>query len=194
MLAKHQRYGSPAETHFGLAVARGRVTQAVADEVIALSDRGVHVLGFPSSEVVSASSCAVALPTPSDSYRSLAVADLLPDGDGGGRQEIAVGLPNQNATGPGRVVILQYVSIAAGLSCPIELSVPGGASPGFGTALAAVPDLNGDGKAELVVGAPPDRAYLFLQPLQPRAAQDVGVLRRRRFPVRTKGGAGRRRR
>jgi hypothetical protein len=158
------RFGLSAETHFGLAVAPGRVTQAAADEVIALSDRGVHVLGFPSGEVISASSCTVALPTPSDSHRSLAVADFLPDGDGGGKQEIAVGLPNQDATGPGRVVILQYASGAAALSCPIELSVPGGASPGFGTALAAVPDLNGDGKAELVVGAPPDRAYLFLSP------------------------------
>jgi hypothetical protein len=44
------------------------------------------------------------------------------------------------------------------------LSAPFGNPPGFGTDLAAVPDMNGDHLAELVVGAPPDRAYLFYSP------------------------------
>jgi hypothetical protein len=153
------RYGLSTESQFGLAVASGRVTQATADEAIVVSDSRVHVLGFPTGDVVSAASCALSAPMSRKLYRSLAVGDFLPDSDGGARQEIAVGLPNTDGTGHGRVVILQYSASTAELSCPIELSVPGGNSPGFGTALAAVPDSNGP--TDLVVGAPPDHAYLF---------------------------------
>jgi hypothetical protein len=154
---------APAEPHFGLAVAAGRVTQTAADELIVVSDEGVHALGFPTSDVVSDAKCAVSMATPADLYRSLAVADFLPDSDSGGRQEIAVGLPNPGLTGAGRVLILQYDAVAADLSCPIELSVPSDNSPGFGTALAAVP--HADGKSfDLLVGAPPDRVYLFASP------------------------------
>jgi hypothetical protein len=147
-----------------LAVARGRVTQDAADEAIVVSDNKVHVLGFPTGDVVSASTCAVALPTPPDLYRSLAVARFL--SDGAGYQQIAVGLPVKG--GAGKVVILQYstASGTAELVCASKpgLSVPGGNPPGFGTSLVAVPDVSGDGLADLVVGAPPDRAYLLFSP------------------------------
>jgi hypothetical protein len=155
--------------HFGLAVASGHVTQAAADEAvpdeaIVVSDSDVHVLRFPVGEVVSASTCAVALQTPPDLHRSLAVANFLSLDT----QQIAVGLPVKG--GIGRVVILQYrlnpSSGAEELFCASlpGLSVPSGNPPGFGTALAAVPDMNGDQLADLVVGAPPDRAYLFYSP------------------------------
>jgi hypothetical protein len=163
--AGNLRYGLSTESQFGLVVASGRVTQAAADEAIVVSDSGVHVLGFPTGDVVSNASCALVTPGPQNIYRSLAVGNFLLDSDGGTRQEIAVGLANTGGTAPGRVVILQYNAGAVGLSCPIELSVPGGNSPGFGTALAVVPHLNGDGMADLVVGAPPDHAYLFHSPL-----------------------------
>ena len=155
--------------HFGLAVASGRVTQAVADEAIVVSDSDVHVLRFPVGapvdDVVSAKTCAVALQTPPDLHRSLAVASFLSFDT----QQIAVGLPVEG--GIGKVVILQYglnpASGAVELFCTSlpGLSVPSGSNPpGFGTALAAVPDMNGDHLAELVVGAPPDQAYLFYSP------------------------------
>jgi hypothetical protein len=148
--------------HFGLAVASGHVTQAIADEAIVVSDSDVHVLRFPVGEVVSASTCAVALQTPPDLHRSLAVASFLSLDT----QQIAVGLPVEG--GIGKVVILQYglnpASGAVELFCASlpGLSVPFGNPPGFGTALAAVP--RADGMADLVVGAPPDHAYLFYSP------------------------------
>jgi hypothetical protein len=67
--------------HFGLAVASGRVTQNSADEAIVVSDSDVHVrrfpVGDPVDDVVSAKTCAVALQTPPDLHRSLAVANFL---------------------------------------------------------------------------------------------------------------------
>ena len=157
--AKSPRY-APGEHHFGLAVASGHVTQTADDELIVVSDEGVHALGFPTSDVVSDAKCAVSMATPADLYRSLAVANFLPEDD---QDEIAVGLPNPDLTGHGRVVILRYDAVAADLSCAIEVPVPSDNSPGFGTALAAVP--HADGKTfDLLVGAPPDRAYLFTSP------------------------------
>ena len=154
-------FGPGPAGHFGLAVASGRVTQAVADEAVVVSDNNVHVLRFPLGDVVSASSCAVALPTPPDLYRSLAVGNFLSPGN----QQIAVGLPVKGATG--RVVILQYgpnpSSGVVELFCARELNVPdpvGNLAVGeFGTALVALPLANG--MADLVVGAPPYRAYRF---------------------------------
>ena len=154
--------------HFGLAVASGHVTQNVDDEVVVVSDSDVRVrrfpVGAPVYDVVSASTCSVALQTPPDLHRALAVANFLsPD-----TQQIAVGLPVEG--GIGKVVILQYglnpASGAVELFCTSlpGLSAPFGNPPGFGTALAAVPDMNEDHLAELVVGAPPDRAYLFYSP------------------------------
>lgn len=149
--------------YLGLAVARGQVTQAISDEVVALSDSAVSVLAA-GGPVLASATCAGSVKTPPDLYRSLAVADFLP----GGQQEIAMGLPL--AGGVGRVVLLQYgtdpanPTAAPELTCVSTLQAPDGgiaAVSGFGTSLAAVPDLDSDGLAELLVGAPPDRAYLF---------------------------------
>lgn len=158
--------GPATESHFGLAVASGFVTQATADEAIVVSDNGVHVLDVTAGGAVS-TTCTGTLQTPPDLYRSLAVADFLPAGN----QEIAVGLPVKG--GAGQVFILQYganadPSLPGQLSCVRTFGVPdpvgNPAVGGFGTALVAVPDMNGDGLAELVVGAPPDRAYLLFSP------------------------------
>jgi len=154
--------GPVTEDHFGLAVASGRVTQAAADEAIVVSDNGVHVLGVTTTTAVS-TTCMGFLPTPADLRRSLAVADFL----AGGNQEIAVGLPVKGGTG--QVFKVQYginpatPTAPAGLFCASKQGVPNPvgnpAVGGFGTALVAVP--RGAGQADLVVGAPPDRAYLL---------------------------------
>ncbi len=147
----------------GLAVARGQVTQLASEEVVAVADNGVRVFTPGGAELASAI-CTGGIVTPPDLYRSLAVADFL----GGGQQEIAMGLPLLG--GVGRVVILQHALNPAGTSslpelfCAQELRAPDAgvqAVSGFGTSLAAVPDQDGDARSELLVGAPPDRAYLF---------------------------------
>jgi hypothetical protein len=160
-------YGSSG--HLGMAVARGQVTQGTADEVVAVSDNAVSVFSPPKGPTERATELAVTgcmgtFSTPDDHYRALAVANFLKDG----QQEIALGLPLIN--GLGRVMILQYVTkpatptAAPELSCVLELRAPDAgvqALSGFGASVAAVPDVDGDGFAELLVGAPPDRAYLY---------------------------------
>ena len=154
--------GPVTENHFGLAVASGRVTQNAADEAIIVSDSVVHVLGITTGAAVS-TTCAGSLPTPPDLHRSLAVADFVV----GGNMEIAVGMPVKGGTG--QVFKVQYginpatPTAPAGLFCVSKQGVPNPvgnpAVGGFGTALVAVP--RGAGRADLVVGAPPDRAYLL---------------------------------
>jgi hypothetical protein len=153
--------------HLGLAVARGQVTQAqseeVVEEVVAVADNGVSVL-TPGGPEKASTTCPGIFKTPPDLYRALAVADFLK----GGLQEIALGMPVSG--GVGRVVILQYgtnpaaPTAAPELFCASFLQAPDPgiqAVSGFGASLATVPDLDNDGLAELLVGAPPDRAYLF---------------------------------
>jgi hypothetical protein len=147
--------------HFGLAVARGQVTQGTTDEAIVVADNGVSVVSVTSG-LSASSTCTGALATPPDLHRSLAVANFL----SGGNQEIAVGLPVKGKAG--QVFILQYgidpanPTLPAGLFCARKFGVPNSvgnaAVGGFGTALAAVP--HGAGLADLVVGAPPNQVYL----------------------------------
>jgi hypothetical protein len=148
--------------HLGLAVARGQITKA-EEEVVAVSDLGVGVF-TPGGSGSTSTICTGPFKPPADLYRSLAVGDFRK----GGQQEIAVGFPMLH--GQGRVVILQYGINPAGATAAPELYClpdlvppePGiSAAAGFGTSLLAVPDLDEDGLNELVVGAPPDRAYLF---------------------------------
>ena len=160
--------GAQPRGHFGMAVALGLVTQAVAEEAIVVSDNGVHVLGVTTGGVASTTCPGPLQLTPADLHRSLAIGDFLLNGI----QEIAIGLPNKG--GAGQVVIVQYgpnpanPSVPAELFCPRKFGVPdpvgNPAVGGFGTALVALPDLNQDGQADLLVGAPPDRVYLLFSP------------------------------
>ncbi len=88
-------------------------------------------------------------------FRALGVGDLI---DGGG-DEIAIGVPREG-TMPGKVVILAPGE--GGLDCPLTITAPL-MQPRFGNAVL-VTDINGDGKKDLLVGAPPTRAYLYLGP------------------------------
>ncbi len=104
----------------------------------------------------------------------------VPDVNGDGRSDIGVGAPQVESddmwivpglgddTGPGRVYLFSGASGAflRVLGCP-----SGEDRAGFGRSVAGVPDVNGDGRGDIVVGAPFDdpgssqndagRAYLF---------------------------------
>lgn len=75
---------------------------------------------------------------------------MLPDFNGDGIPEIAVGVPSQNA-----VYVLSFDK-SFSLKNVRKLAAPSGVLSGdrFGAALALCPDLNGDGISELLVGAP----------------------------------------
>ncbi len=95
-------------------------------------------------------------------FRAVAVGDFLQGNDA---DEIAVGAPHDGA--PGTVLIM--AKVGGVLDCPVVLSAPAdlaaATASAFGTSLA-VGDFDGDGKKDdLLVGAPPERAFLYLGPI-----------------------------
>jgi hypothetical protein len=147
---------------YGLAVAAGKIGGAVAQDLVVASQTDVAMVpdGVDATAglVANLPTCPVNLDeTAQEKYkfRALGVGDLI---DGGG-DEIAIGVPRES-TMPGKVVIL--VPGTGGLDCPVTITAPA-MQPRFGNALL-VTDVNGDGKKDLLVGAPPLRAYLYLGP------------------------------
>jgi hypothetical protein len=90
----------------------------------------------------------------------------------GDAEEIVVGVPREAS--PGRVLIFKKVvgdKMAASLECPVTLEAPMGPSgknAKFGAWVVAR-DLDGDGKTDLAVGAPPDRVFIYQGPIDPMA-------------------------
>ena len=81
------------------------------------------------------------------------------DIDGDGYADVIVGSPNSN-TDPGKAYV--YFGGPSGISATPSVTITG-SDPSFGTAVSAAGDVNGDGYADVVVGAPGVHlAYAYL--------------------------------
>ncbi len=165
---------STGQSYFGLAVAVGNLKGTGGRDKVVAAKEDVSVIfdGDDRKLLSTGADCNVAigeaLVARTESFRALAVANLVEDP----ADEIAVGVPNENA--PGKVVILKLSMNGNALSCPTTIIGVAGA-PRFGASIA-VGDLDGDDKPDLVVGAPPDRAYWYKGPFAKDVPEPTGTL------------------
>jgi hypothetical protein len=89
-------------------------------------------------------------------FRALAAGELV---EGTPGDEIAVGMPRDGAA-PGKVRIMTVTPM--GIDCLLNLEAPR-PEPRFGATLN-LGDFDGDGKKDLLVGSPPERAYFYKGP------------------------------
>ncbi|HVV16560.1 MAG TPA: hypothetical protein VHH90_05090 [Polyangia bacterium] len=156
-----------AEPYLGAGVAAGAVTGSATPDLVVASATGLHVfVGGGSTELAATASaaCPIALGASVVArdriQRAVLIAPLV-----GAGPVIAIGTPGVG--GPGNVSFFAADTTAGTLSCLFSLSAPG-AEPEFGRSLA-VGRFQETG-FDLLVGAPPQHAYIYQAPLAAGAA------------------------
>ena len=158
----------------GVGVAAGNLTGTKAPDLVVASSSLVHVFVDGSTTDIAPgagdlTSCPIALssqlPNHDRANRALVVGDLLASGPA-----IAIGTPG--AAAPGSVSL--FTATASAVTCAGVLSAPATSDSGFGQTLA-IGDFDGDGVADLLVGAPPSRVYLYKGPVAPGAAPTATI-------------------
>jgi hypothetical protein len=155
-----------AEAGYGSGVGAGNIGGAAAPELVVASDAALHVYvdGQPTPDHLltaadaSAGGCPIEIPSSlgerSRRNRPIIVAPLLASGT-----QVAIGTPV--GSGPGHVSIFN-VDVATGtFTCALTLTETESL---FGQSMA-LGDFDGDGTKDLLVGAPPNHAYMYRGPL-----------------------------
>jgi hypothetical protein len=168
---------SSTEPQFGVGVAAGNVGGAAASDYVALSGSELHVYldGSASSPLVATDSAAcpltfsLSLPSAERINRAVVIGALTGTGT-----QIAVGTPVVQGAGTGTVSFFTVDAAGTTVSCAQGLTAPGTTDIQFGRSLA-VGDFDGDGIADLLVGSPPNRAYLYRGPIAAGAAPTATI-------------------
>jgi hypothetical protein len=160
-------FASSLEPQFGAGVAAGQLGGGAADDLVVLSESVLHVFvdGMTTANDTYYTATGATDPCP------IFLSPLLPRGlrvnrgvaigrFTGSAMQIAVATPSPNMSAPGTVSIFDVDTTAGRATCALKIT---GTEARFGQSLA-VGNFNG-GATDLLVGAPPTRAYVFHGPV-----------------------------
>jgi hypothetical protein len=154
-----------SESQYGVGVAAGSLGGAATPDLVIASAQSVHVFIDEATTdlaptATDLASCPISLsPMLASASQAKRAVAIVPGAVG---PLVAVGTPV--TSGAGSVSLFTVDATAKTVSCAAVLAGPQAADSGFGVSMA-VGDVTGDGVADLVVGAPPNRVYVYKGPL-----------------------------